>query len=348
LSVLLFTEAAALAEVGRFRDARASIEKGFRDRSETTTRNWLRLATTRLELTTGYAGRAQAAIEPVVHDSRGMGLGPIERWALTLLAMSCLLRGDTDTALRHLAAAEHLSRDAPPSVFGYDSDRAFAWASAAQGELPAAHERLLAAAGRARRGSASTEEAAMLHDVVRLDGAAMVVDRLRILAAKIEGELIKVRSAHAAAAACCDVEGLRRVSERFEELDCPLLAGEAASQAAAILQREMATDAAAQERTRADELAARSGAKLMFDAPRAEGGRPSELSRRELEVARLAAAGWSNQAIAGRLFLSVRTVGNHLQGVYGKLGINDRRQLADALDSTQKRAQAASPWTPST
>jgi DNA-binding CsgD family transcriptional regulator len=55
------------------------------------------------------------------------------------------------------------------------------------------------------------------------------------------------------------------------------------------------------------------------------------LSRRELEVADLAADGLSSEEIAGRLFLSVRTVDNHLQHVYEKLGIGSRRELSTAL-----------------
>jgi len=57
----------------------------------------------------------------------------------------------------------------------------------------------------------------------------------------------------------------------------------------------------------------------------------SPLSRRELEVADLAATGLSSEEIAGRLFLSVRTVDNHLQHVYQKLGIASRQELAQVL-----------------
>ncbi len=55
------------------------------------------------------------------------------------------------------------------------------------------------------------------------------------------------------------------------------------------------------------------------------------LSGREREIAILAAAGIASKDIADRLFLSVRTVNNHLQHVYTKLGVSSRADLAEAL-----------------
>jgi DNA-binding NarL/FixJ family response regulator len=59
---------------------------------------------------------------------------------------------------------------------------------------------------------------------------------------------------------------------------------------------------------------------------------PEELSATELRIARLAADGLTNQAIAEQAFVSVKTVESNLKRAYGKLGISSRAQLARALD----------------
>jgi predicted ATPase/DNA-binding CsgD family transcriptional regulator len=50
----------------------------------------------------------------------------------------------------------------------------------------------------------------------------------------------------------------------------------------------------------------------------------SELSKREVEVLRLVAEGLTAPQVAERLYLSVRTVENHLRSVYGKLNVSTR------------------------
>ena len=52
------------------------------------------------------------------------------------------------------------------------------------------------------------------------------------------------------------------------------------------------------------------------------------LTAREREVAELVASGLTNRQVAGRLFLSVRTVETHVDRVLGKLGLGNRTQLA--------------------
>ena len=52
------------------------------------------------------------------------------------------------------------------------------------------------------------------------------------------------------------------------------------------------------------------------------------LSRREVEIARLVAAGMTSRAIADKLFLSERTVETHLTNIMTKLGFSSRAQVA--------------------
>jgi DNA-binding CsgD family transcriptional regulator len=54
---------------------------------------------------------------------------------------------------------------------------------------------------------------------------------------------------------------------------------------------------------------------------------PGSLTRREHEVARLAATGMSAKEIAGSLFVGERTVESHLASVYAKLGVDSKLQL---------------------
>ncbi len=59
--------------------------------------------------------------------------------------------------------------------------------------------------------------------------------------------------------------------------------------------------------------------------------RRPQLSDREREVALLAAQNLTSREIAERLFVSVRTVDNHLQQVYVKLGVKRRTELSPHL-----------------
>jgi DNA-binding NarL/FixJ family response regulator len=63
------------------------------------------------------------------------------------------------------------------------------------------------------------------------------------------------------------------------------------------------------------------------ERPAAEEEGPfQELTPREREVLDLIASGESNQAIAGRLHISPRTVGNHISNIFNKLQVADRAQ----------------------
>jgi DNA-binding CsgD family transcriptional regulator len=60
-----------------------------------------------------------------------------------------------------------------------------------------------------------------------------------------------------------------------------------------------------------------------------------ELTAQERQIARLARDGLSNPEIAARLFLSPRTIEWHLRKVFTKLGISGRKELRQALLSSE-------------
>ena len=72
----------------------------------------------------------------------------------------------------------------------------------------------------------------------------------------------------------------------------------------------------------------------------APGSAARPLTRREREIAGLVADGLGNREIAGRLFLSKRTVDSHIEHIFAKLSFSSRAQLAGWF---RDQGQAGSP-----
>jgi DNA-binding NarL/FixJ family response regulator len=51
---------------------------------------------------------------------------------------------------------------------------------------------------------------------------------------------------------------------------------------------------------------------------------PAGLSDREVDVLRLISLGQSNREVAQKLFISPKTVGRHIENIYGKIGVGTR------------------------
>jgi DNA-binding CsgD family transcriptional regulator len=112
----------------------------------------------------------------------------------------------------------------------------------------------------------------------------------------------------------------------------------------ATLRRRGRQREAAEQLRAALDLAGRCGARALERQAREELGvlglRPRRtavagvdaLTAAELRVARLAAAGHTNRAIAQELFVSIKTVETHLRRCFDKLGVGARQQLANALE----------------
>jgi ATP/maltotriose-dependent transcriptional regulator MalT len=201
----------------------------------------------------------------------------------------------------------------------------------AAGDLPGAHGHLAETIALANQREDLVWECEALHDLARLGRPAEALPRLRELATLVEGDMAPTRAEHAAALVDGDAAALGRIATAFESMGAWLLAAEAAAGGAVLLRRGGDPRRAAAAEMRAAALARRCQGAIT-PALRAIQTQ-ALLSSREIEVAALAASGLANREIAGRLSVSVRTVENHLQRVYEKLGVARRADLGQALDS---------------
>ncbi|MFI6601077.1 AAA family ATPase [Nonomuraea sp. NPDC050536] len=202
------------------------------------------------------------------------------------------------------------------------------WIAAASGEVDRAVELALAAAADCREAGLASFESVALHDAVRLGSPVSALPRLEELTAVQDGPRVRLAARHARALAAGDAAGLMEVSAGFESLGMRLFAAEAAAQAAALLTGAGSGRAARSAATEAWSLA---GACQSPDTPALRGLAAPTLTGRELQVAKLTAAGLSHREIADRLGIALRTAMNHRNQAYWKLGVNSPTDLARAL-----------------
>jgi DNA-binding CsgD family transcriptional regulator len=203
-----------------------------------------------------------------------------------------------------------------------------AWALAGLGEPGRARDLLLAEAEHARGRAEIVDAVTLACEVARLGDPGAVRPLLDEFGARVDG-LGALLCEAGLALAGSSPEELARAERRAADTGMCLLAAELAAAEARVHRRRGDGRAAAASQLRSsDHLAGCEGATTPASVA-IDGVSP--LSNREREIARLAASGLTNQEIADRLFVSVRTVGNHLQNSYTKLGVTGRSELADAL-----------------
>jgi DNA-binding CsgD family transcriptional regulator len=201
-----------------------------------------------------------------------------------------------------------------------------AWIAAQAGLLTEAIRLGQQLAEDSRQAGMVGEEMFALHHLVRLNAAGVAVERLAEIATVHDGPLAAAIAAHARAVAAADASALLEAADRFERLGMMLFAAEAAAQAGRAWHTDRRSRPATAAAGRALRLAERcEGART----PALVGLNVPELSRREYEVARLAADGRSNKEIATHLYIVERTVENHLRSIFIKTGITRREHLGD-------------------
>lgn len=261
------------------------------------------------------------------------------RWCLGGLAVAEGMRGRADDARAAVVELDGLRHGEQWGIYEFDVvERGRVWALAAGGELSRAFELLEDASRRAAEHGQWVAEARILHDVARLGHPAAAAPRLAELAARIEGALVAAFARHAAALLSEAGADADDAALALESAGASLVAAEAYITAARRFRSERLPRREAAASRRAQALLAECGEvrtpALLLD------GELAPLTRREREIAALAAAGASSREIGEKLFLSVRTVDNHLQKVYGKLGVSGRAALAQALREQGSAVQA--------
>jgi DNA-binding CsgD family transcriptional regulator len=328
---LLPAPCAALRLSGRLHDAASRSAQGYRDAlargDHQSAMAWAAMLG-RTELDRGQAAVARRWLSEALALAHECGHVSCLMACLSWLAEAEALLGCVAEATSMVERAEAL-RTPASALFAPDVVLSRAWVTAAQGDVARARSVAASAAAAAGASGHLAAQLTALHTAVRFGGAAPAATRLERLAEDMDGPLAPACAGHARALADRDPAALDRAAAAFEELGALLLAAEAAAEAAA---------AHWAKGRRGRSLSSTASARALLDrcggarTPALVGLKAPALTQRERQVALLAAQGMSSRAIAERLELSVRTVDNHLQVAYGKLGISGRRALAEVLE----------------
>ncbi|MEH0449941.1 MULTISPECIES: LuxR family transcriptional regulator [unclassified Streptomyces] len=322
--------ALALMEMGEIDQARRiclSAADSLQAAHSPVARQFLAFESARAEWLAGHPVSARRWYAEGVATARTYHLDRVTRLHMSGLMACAALTGDIDAAAALVPEYEAIA--ASGGLTGEES-LGVAWLHAARGELSRARYLLRSAADRAGRTGHVVSEALVLTDIARLGDPKAVQERLVTLSAQGDGAFTPARARFVTALAKKDPQGLMACSEELEHMGAQLLAAESAAAAAGAWRRKgdaRKVTAATVDATRLAGLC--EGARTPLLSTIADAVEP--LTKREQEIALLAASGKTSKAISQHLTLSVRTVDNHLQRIYLKLGVRSRGDLALAL-----------------
>jgi DNA-binding CsgD family transcriptional regulator len=258
------------------------------------------------------------------------GIGGPCRWSFAGALLAHAQRGDLAATEAARTALEAVPSDAIGHMMSL-VEQALAWSDVLRRQLALARDRLAQCAVAAAASGSLVPAAEAWHDLLRLGDPAGAAAGFATIPVS-DDPLPAVWRAHVDASVAGDATGVVRAASRFEELGCLLWAAEASASAAALSERDGNGAAARRMRVKAATLAAEcqgAATPMLSDAAAVV-----TLTRRERDVAELAAQGHSNRAISSALGLSERTVENHLYRVFTKLDVRTRAELPDALGWT--------------
>jgi ATP/maltotriose-dependent transcriptional regulator MalT len=321
----------ALLLTGAIAEAQQLAERGYRDALTADTHEGIGAWGMVCGACCLHGGRLASAVRFLRESAaRFRELDPVGHlpWTLAFLVQAQAQTGDGPGAEATLNEAEH-ARTTGMRAFEFELRLGRAWTAAADGAFSAAQAHALEAADAADESGQFGLEVFALHDLCRLGDPATAAVRLGKLVPSLDGALAPRCLEHAQALATRDSSRLERAAMAFASLEINLRAAEAASQASTFyrLDGRLASARAA-------------AARVHFLLERCENAHTPPLAisvsegltAREREIATLAATGLSSREIASRLVVSSRTVENHLQHAYQKLGVTGRDELRATLE----------------
>lgn len=330
-ALLTIHKTAALNETGRIGEAyeiAMFVRRMAANSNDVANQGFVDIALARICLHAGRLTEAGRHASEALDMFRRWGhYGPI-RWALGYVALAAAMSGEVDVALDAISELDVLPIH-PAQMLEVDILRARAWTLAAQGRPADARQSLRLTAQKMRETGQVTFEVLVLFDLARLGDADAVSERLAEITDPAQSRLHCTMAATAVAMARSSPSDLAAHAGAFEEMGANLFAAETAVAAADAYRRDGDQRRGTEWSRRASDLS------MMCEGARTPGlmliQAMTPLTQREREIASLAAQGLPSKTIGERLFVTSRTVDNHLARIYSKLGVGSRAELAETL-----------------
>ncbi|MFC4493730.1 LuxR C-terminal-related transcriptional regulator [Streptomyces ovatisporus] len=321
LSTVMF----ALEEEGRLDEAYSTGEKGWQEAladDAAGAQAWIAAALARCSLLRGRPAEARRWASQAVSVAARNSLVGTLHMALARKAEAAALMQDVPAAAKALSECEGLPGW---GAFRAELPLGRAWLSAARGNVQESRNVLWNAVGSARAAGHLASESRLLTDIARLGDAAGAATRLLEIRRSMDGALVAARASYVSALAAGDARQLLDSAHVLAGTGASLPAAEAAASACLQFGRDGEQRAA----TAAENLAL--SLQRQCEGASTPGlsalGVAKHLTTREAEIARLVCAGLTNAEVAEAVTISKRTVDNHLQNIYRKLGVSSRRAL---------------------
>jgi DNA-binding CsgD family transcriptional regulator/tetratricopeptide (TPR) repeat protein len=321
----------ALTQAGRLAEADEMLAAAWRavaEQHSTVPMAWISLQYALLRTEAGRPADALRWARISTELWRSSGLYGRMRWPQGVATLALATLGRSDDAQQQLTMMDAIETPVRFNEAGIDDSRV--WVLAASGSLEDARSACRGAADLGVRMGQRTCAVTALYSLARLGAPNAALEPMQALRPELQGRLLLAKADHVESLAAGDGDRLLDVSREMADIGASLFAAEAAADAARAYRKDgrsrEGTAAAQRSRVLADECeGARTPALALTEST-------SPLTRREREVAMLAAQGMASKAIAERLYLSVRTVDNHLSRAYEKLGVTGRDDLVAVAD----------------